>query len=103
MDRVWKKDDGEGRKKVTADGPIVESAFSVLLVRNEEYDEGYSKEFNYWIPADCEKLEVILYASEDEFAKYVFEEDGVTLMKGKGKVGMQIRAVTSSPKSCTCL
>lgn len=86
VDRVWKKEDGENRKRLMADKAIVEKAFSELLVRHEQYDEGYSKEFNYWIPAGCDKLEVFLYASEDPYARFVFEEDGTTLMKGNYKI-----------------
>merc|ERR1719499_17989 len=73
VDRVWRKDDGEARKKLTANGAITENAFSTLLIRNEEYEEGQIEEFKYSIPAECDKLEVFLYAAEDEFAKYVFE------------------------------
>ena len=82
VDKMWQKDDGEERKKLTAEGAITESAFSILLVRDEEYDEGEMKEFEYWIPAECKKLEVFLYASEDEFAKYVKVPDGSKCMKG---------------------
>ena len=86
MDKTWKKDHGESRRKVTLEGAITENVFSVLIVRNEEYDEGFSKDFDYWIPAGCKKLEVFLYASEDEFVQYVYEEDQRTLMKGNYRI-----------------
>jgi len=86
VDRKWKKDDGESRQKITAEGAITENSFSTLIVRNQEYDEGYSAEFDYWIPAGCKRLELFLYASEDEFVQYVFEVDQKTLLKGNYKI-----------------
>eukprot|EP01083_Nonionella_stella_P311725 1112457_1 len=67
------------RRKQTTEGAIVENAFNALVVRNEEYEDGYTDTFDYWIPAGADHLEIYLYASEDQFCQYVFNEDGQTL------------------------
>ena len=68
--------DSEGRKKMINGECIVENAFSALVRRHEEYQDGYTEDFDYWIPAMVDHLEIVLYASEDPFCRYVFGEDG---------------------------
>eukprot|EP00483_Globobulimina_turgida_P006854 UN06866 len=61
---------------MTSDGAIVENAFNALVSRNEEYEDGYKENFDYWIPAGADHLEIFLYASQDSFCQYVFDEEG---------------------------
>ena len=65
------------RKMVPGLGATVRNAFGALLIRNQEYKEGYTEIFNYWIPARAKQLDITLYASEDPFCQYVFDEDGL--------------------------
>ena len=89
IDRLWKsQSDSQGRNK----NGNVENAFGMLVSRNEEYEDGYKMDFDYWIPSNTNKLNIILYASEDQFARYVFEEDGVTLPKEEGKKCFEVKS-----------
>jgi len=79
------------RKQVPGIGSIVENAFGTLVVRNEEYPDGYKENFPYWIPAGADHLEITLFASEDSFCQYVYKEDGKTLPTEHGKKCVEVK------------
>jgi len=64
---------------------IVANAFGSLVARNEEYEDGYTEQFDYWIPANTNNLIISLYASEDPYCRYVFDVDGKLEQKEEGK------------------
>lgn len=69
--------DSVSRRMFSLDGAaIVQNAFFSLIVRNEEYEEGFENEFQFCIPANSSFIEIFIYASEDPFCRYIFGEDG---------------------------
>ena len=64
------------------EGVIVENAFSPLLLKNDEYEEGHSQCFPFTVPENTRQLTVYLFASEIRFPRFVYQEDRVTLQNG---------------------
>eukprot|EP01083_Nonionella_stella_P172601 592889_1 len=83
--------DKPNRRQMTSEGAIVENAFNVLVVRNQEYEDGHTEDFDYWIPAGADHLEIFLYASQDPFCQYVFNEDGITLPTQEGRKCFEVK------------
>ena len=86
IDRKFREGcDPEARRKMVPGlGAIVDNAFEALIIRNQEYEEGYTERFNYWIPGGAKQVDMTLYASEDPFCEYVFDEDGsLPIMDGR--------------------
>eukprot|EP01084_Bolivina_argentea_P295569 508905_1 len=87
VDRRWTSVKHPVKRKVKDIhlGSIIKNAFSPFLQRNQQYEDGYTEEFDYWIPEMADHLEIFLYASEDSFCRYVYNEDGKTFPNKEGK------------------
>ena len=96
IDRKFREGiDPESRKIIVPGiGAIVENAFGSLLTRNKEYKDGHTQTFEYWIPADAEYVNIDVYASDDPFIEYVYNEDGRTLSEIEGRKCYKVREFT---------